>query len=169
MAGDSPRLVGSKQNDIAKIDFLTFLRFLPTPHPRPPYPPTRIHYMGLAPMQRRVTNLCVTTGGELDGHRRLVGRSPNSQNHSTVGPPYRILECTRGAGNALSDTPTHTHTHTHTPPTLLFALQTCPKRHLLPFCRHQHKGGSLRFAAFVVRAKNRPQLQVVAFKLPPLC
>ena len=84
MAGDSVRLVGSKQNDLPKIDFSTFFDF----GPAPPHPQTftqaRIHYMGLVPCRGRVPNLCVATGRELDGQEILGARSPNSQNHSIV-------------------------------------------------------------------------------------
>ena len=69
MAGDSVRLVGSKQNDLAKIDFLTFFDFAPPPPDL--HTQARIHYMGLAPCRGRVPNLCVTTGRELDGQEIL--------------------------------------------------------------------------------------------------
>ena len=82
MAGDSVRLVGSKQNDLPKIDFLIFFDFGPPPPQT--FTQARIHYMGLAPCRGRVPNLCVATGRELDGQEILGGRSPNSQNHSIV-------------------------------------------------------------------------------------
>ena len=62
MTGEPVRPGEPKLSDMAKIDFSTF-----RPIPPPPGGLSDPLY-GFGPMQGRVTNLCVTTGGELDGH-----------------------------------------------------------------------------------------------------